>query len=1035
MANPYVDLCLVIQALRRNSERLRTPLIPATGIAASIYPHQLANALRVLADLRVRHLLADEVGLGKTVQALMILNALRSQRPQLKALIVVPDRLVPQWRDELLTRAHTAPLDREVEDPDAEELSSQSIRLAWEAQLRMVTVEGQAKWSLSDINPTKYDFLIVDELHWLRAELQDRIVRMAPSFEHLLLLTATPAFQHPGRHAQLFAMLEPERAAIARWDIVLDPQGISTGLLPNERLSSWPEWATTKLVSMFLEQEKREADACSGASELRETALAHCAYRRVIRTRRADYEGVLPRRKHHSVVTEPLDAEIQRQALMWRYFDQLRSSGSSIELVPLAKRVILSPPSIEPRVNELRLQGHDREGILERVKPLVHRSRGDSRLDALIDLLASIWRENPHERVLVAAQDNPTVDYLFDAVQARLPLVGPWKDRVQLVAARVRQGTAAQVVEDLGGFGNEISVNLEAFQRGEAQVLFATEAAQVGLNLQCARILVLYSVPWRPEEVEQWIGRLDRIGNATAFADAVAKTIDVYTIVQRGLVDEKVVAILKRFHVFERSVNLDGDHLEEVTNLIEAAALKPGSVSWQKLGEETEAMAGKDEIQDLDSALRRWLPWDLEWAKAVKKYFDDLPPFHPCLSNLPPHAMTGPRSWERALQGLVDLLERSAEYNIRTNKDPSGSKFRTLWYRFEPPGPFGQQEVHSRVLFSFGADPGHERSPRHAFAFITRRKDIQNPPQRSVTMDLDGQEVRRPLGFLNFGNPLHDELVCGWAAWVTELPEAINVALFDDHKFFASSDVGLYLLRVRVLDPGVALLKSGVKKRTLESMSVAVELTQEELLNQNQFSPHLSQLRCMLEADVRWLRSQLAAQFSVQALYLANGEWRIVDDEAITALVNPMAHERPGLPPSSAWRPSAIEAAQAAVGLQQLRSADDGVAKNSWSHLFPSFSHALDLRMRMVQEEAQNAKKLASLEVYDAERRLKRTQEHGIPVQVAQAKLRHAKTLVFLRLTDTLWAERLNWLDNLRFRVQEMTPRELITKLIWITKV
>ena len=223
--------------------------------------------------------------------------------------------------------------------------------------------------------------------------------------------------------------------------------------------------------------------------------------------------------------------------------------------------------------------GHERGGLLERVKPLVHRSQGDSRADALVDLLADIWSNDKRERVLVAAQDNLTVDYLFELVQSRLPMIGPLQHRIPLVAARVRQGMMTEAPEDLGAFGNETDENLEAFQRGEAQILFAPEAAQVGLNLQCARVLILYSVPWRPEEVEQWIGRLDRIGNAAAFAmNNEARTIDVHTIVQKGLVDEKVVAVLEHFHVFERSVNLDGDHLAEVTRRIEDAALRPGSV-------------------------------------------------------------------------------------------------------------------------------------------------------------------------------------------------------------------------------------------------------------------------------------------------------------------------------------------------------------------------------------------------------------------------------------------------------------------------
>ena len=90
--NPYANLCLAAQALRREFEGVRTPLAPATGVAAFLYTHQLANVFRVLTDLRVRHLLADEVGLGKTVQALMILNALRYQRQDLRALVIVPRR-------------------------------------------------------------------------------------------------------------------------------------------------------------------------------------------------------------------------------------------------------------------------------------------------------------------------------------------------------------------------------------------------------------------------------------------------------------------------------------------------------------------------------------------------------------------------------------------------------------------------------------------------------------------------------------------------------------------------------------------------------------------------------------------------------------------------------------------------------------------------------------------------------------------------------------------------------------------------------
>ena len=80
MSDPFIDLCLGIQGARRAVEREVAGFGGALGVAAVPYPHQLANVQRVLTDSSIRHLIADEVGLGKTVQALMILNALRNPK-------------------------------------------------------------------------------------------------------------------------------------------------------------------------------------------------------------------------------------------------------------------------------------------------------------------------------------------------------------------------------------------------------------------------------------------------------------------------------------------------------------------------------------------------------------------------------------------------------------------------------------------------------------------------------------------------------------------------------------------------------------------------------------------------------------------------------------------------------------------------------------------------------------------------------------------------------------------------------------------
>ena len=1013
MRNAYVDLCLQVQAVRRGFEGIRTPLAPAVGVAASLYTHQVANVQRVLTDVRVRHLLADEVGLGKTVQALMVLNALRCQRADLQALIVVPDRLVPQWRDEIMTRAHTAPFG---EDDGFE--GSQYIRLAWEAQLRMNDAQGNPRFALADIDPNRFDVLIVDELHRLRADVQDRIVRVAADFEHVLILTATPAFQHVERHAQIFALLEPERAALARWRIATGDRGTSEQLAFGDDLSKWPGWAADAVVHELIERDRAAATSVEQES-VTAAALAHCAYRRVIRTRRVDYRGVLPRRRHRPIVVEPLGAEADRQSLMWQYFGHLDELSREFDSVPLAKRVVLSPPSLEQRVDFLRRQGHERSGLLERVKPLVHRKQGDSRADALVDLLTEIWAEDPTERVLVAAQDNLTVDYLFDLVQARLPVLAPLSQRVPLVAARVRQGMMTEAVGDLGGFSNETNENLEAFQRGEAQILFAPEAVQVGLNLQCSRVLVLYSVPWRPEEVEQWIGRLDRIGNVAAFSnEGEAKAIDVYTIAQRGLVDEKVVSVLQHFHVFERSINLDGDHLDEVAGLIEDAALRPERVSWRELEDATEAIAAEDEVQEFDSALRKHLPWTVRSATAERQWLESMPPAPPVLKALPEHSALGPRAWDRAIEGMLRLLSRAGDYHIRRNTDPeTGSRFQSLWYQFGEKGMYGRRDVQSNVVFSFGADPGHERSPRHAHAFITRRGDIGTPPRRSVTMALNGEHVRRSLRFLSFGDPLHDELIKGW------LPQGdglvtLAVAFYEDHALWAHGGPGLYLLRLSVIAPAAALMGRGLEERLLDPVR-----------------PFSKLIRRALEADIRWIRAQFTACMIFDVRRREHGRWIQVEAEEAAALLNPMAHGRNGVPMARDLRAGEEDIAAAEAELFEQRQADATAARSAWSHRFSGFKESLAARLTVVEEEGRDAVAVATEELRRAEEALEVARERGNRAQITRAENARDAAADTLSMTGAFWDERVRWLRESEEQIRLMLPQEQLTALMRTRKV
>ena len=88
-----------IQAMRRHVERLACPIQGGSGVRAHFYPHQIQNVQRILSATCIRHLIADEVGLGKTIEAGLIWTELRSREDARRLLVLCPAMLCEKWRD------------------------------------------------------------------------------------------------------------------------------------------------------------------------------------------------------------------------------------------------------------------------------------------------------------------------------------------------------------------------------------------------------------------------------------------------------------------------------------------------------------------------------------------------------------------------------------------------------------------------------------------------------------------------------------------------------------------------------------------------------------------------------------------------------------------------------------------------------------------------------------------------------------------------------------------------------------------------
>ncbi|CUH68973.1 RNA polymerase-associated protein RapA [Thalassovita autumnalis] len=503
----------------------------ALGVAADPYPHQIANLRRILADTEIRHLLADEVGMGKTVQALMILNILRRRDPSLRVAIVAPERICYQWQVELSARGHIAAhiltdADEEQEHPDGE------------GYVHLIKADMVCRQPARP-SPEYYDMLIVDEVHAMNLDDATFLSNMcrergnSPRFRHVLLLTATPRLGNPAWAQAVIGAIEPERSAIAN-------------LLGREPLEFIAEEAAAA--------RGRVADGALSAAAYR-TAFA--ADRRILRQTRSQWPGVAPTRKVRTVRTAPSDAEIPKIMLQnaacrdgrdstiasapWLQCCQMFRAGSSLRAV-LRHRTFSAYPDLR-----------------DEVESTLSRNPGNALFDDLCDVLLGFWQKDAERRIIVVAGDTPTVDML----ERRLSDMFPHLSDGGIATMRGRYNT------DL--------VDVVSAVQSQATVLIMEEFVEAGLNLHnFAADMIFYNLPWQASRIDQLIGRLDRLrsGGLSAYIkDRTVGTIGIWRLVVAGSADERVLEALDLLDVFEHPLPyLDEALSQRIDGIITDAA-------------------------------------------------------------------------------------------------------------------------------------------------------------------------------------------------------------------------------------------------------------------------------------------------------------------------------------------------------------------------------------------------------------------------------------------------------------------------------
>jgi len=422
-------------------------LICLQDVKVERYEHQLEAALRALQFMRGRVILADEVGLGKTIEAGLTLKELVERGLAQSILVLSPSSLCEQWREELEIKFREA-------------FRVVRTKRDWAGAAKVIASMDYAKRDqvAPEVLEREWDLLIVDEAHKLKnrsTQLWKFVNQIRKRY--VLLLTATPVSNDLMELFSLITILKPGQLGTAR---AFKKQFCDRG---DPRL---PKHAT------HLRQLLGEV---------------------MIRNRRSKVNLQLPQRRAavYHITLPPAERQLYEavtQYIREEFAGKPEEKHLRLSLLTLQKELCSSPQAVAGTLHKMAAdaQGHSEEtrAKLAGFGELAEQIPSNRKAEAVLELLQQF-----PEQLLVFTGYLPTMGHLL----RRLTEAGH---------------SAVGFHGSLNPAQKEAAVR--AFREGQAQVMVSTESGAEGRNLQFCHMLVNFDLPWNPMRVEQRIGRLDR---------------------------------------------------------------------------------------------------------------------------------------------------------------------------------------------------------------------------------------------------------------------------------------------------------------------------------------------------------------------------------------------------------------------------------------------------------------------------------------------------------------------------------------------
>ncbi len=528
-------------------------------------PHQLYALNRAMSRDKIRYLFADEVGLGKTIEAGLVLRELKLRGMARRILVVAPKGLVRQWQAEM--RLHFGEHLQYIEPAELSafrQWRSDEENL-WRLHDQVICsldsvkpLESRRGWSLEqlstynrerfeDLISASWDLVIIDEAHRMGGST-DQVARyklgaaLAEAAPYLLLLSATP---HQGKTDQFHRLMQ---------------------LLERETFPDESSVSSERVRPFVVRTEKRGAIDAEGKPlfKPRMTRLHPVAWQDRHTSQQKLYEAVTGYVRHG--YNQAMAAKQRHIGFLMILMQRLVTSSTAAIRATLEKRqALLDQPQLQPSLFEtadvdewaeldgqtqvdLAIQASGWEMEKAEVETLLELARAteaqgtDAKAEALLELIYKLQQEenDPELKVLVFTEFVPTQAMLTEFLESRGFSVATLNGSMDLEARSRAQ---------------------QSFSR-DIRILISTDAGGEGLNLQFCHVIVNFDMPWNPMRVEQRIGRVDRIGQPHVVRAINFVLEDTVEHRVREVLEEKLAVIAEEFGVDKAADVMDSVEAE-----------------------------------------------------------------------------------------------------------------------------------------------------------------------------------------------------------------------------------------------------------------------------------------------------------------------------------------------------------------------------------------------------------------------------------------------------------------------------------------